>query len=248
MSQPLRTAPNGNRVVYADLEPRRQEALAYLRRHVHDGDLTLEEYGIRVERALLAASPNEILLSVEGLPTLQDPVTARLNTNASPQWMPIPADQPAAHATTKGAGQARGADPLGHAGLRVDSSRTARPRTVLGIFSEAKLKGRWRGGRSVSVLSLFGGATVDLREAILSEDELVITGLVAFGSLQVIVPPGADIDVSSLVIFGSRRQDDDDIDVLPGMPRITVNVAVLFGDVTVKVRGLDKAKRRSRKR
>ncbi len=238
MSQPPQPATSGNRVASVDLEPRRQDALAYLRRHVHDGDLTLEEYGIRVERALLATSPTEILLAVEGLPTLRDPVTSAITQTGAPQVMPLPADAARGMATASQSGS----------GLRVDSSRAAKSRTVLGLFSEAKLKGRWRGGNSVSVLSLFGGATIDLRQAILSEDELAITGMVMFGSLQIIVPPGADVDVNSLVIFGSRREDDDDVDVLPGMPRINVNVMVMFGDVTVKVRGVDSSKRRGRKR
>ncbi len=237
MSQPPPRQPvaTGAAPLSVDVEARRQDALAYLRRHVHDGDLTLEEYGIRVERVLLASTPAEVLASVDGLPSLPDPVTA----GWIPPVMPLPADAGGWSPSREASRQA--------SGFRVDTSSSARSRTVFGIFSEAKLKGRWRGGRSVSVLSLFGGATIDLREAVLSEDELVITGLVAFGSLQIIVPPGADLDVNSLVIFGSRREDDDDADPLPGMPRINVNVTVLFGDVRIKVRGAESSKRRRRK-
>ncbi len=211
----------------ANLEPRREEALAYLRRHIHEGDLTLEEYGVRVERVLLAQTPNDIIASVDGLPALHDPLTKPVyatDGNFQPSTSPA-------------------------SGVKVDKSQnTARSRTVFSLFSEGKLKGRWRAGNSVSVLAAFGSATIDLREAVLTADELVITGLVAFGSLQIIVPPGSNVDVDSLVVFGSRSQDNDDDEPLPGMQVIRVATTVMFGDVQIKVRTKDDTKRRRLRR
>ncbi len=46
MSQPPQSSPNSLRVLPADLEPRRQEALAYLRLHVHDGDVAVKVRGL----------------------------------------------------------------------------------------------------------------------------------------------------------------------------------------------------------
>jgi hypothetical protein len=205
------------------LEPRREEVLTYLRRHIHEGDLTLEEYGIRVERVLMAQSPQEILSATDGLPTLHDPV---VQSQSQSQSQSQPQSQGSA------------------TGVKVDrSGEVARSKTMFSIFSEGKLKGRWRAGHSVSVLTLFGNATIDLRDAILTTDELLITGLVAFGSLQIIVPPGSNVDLDNLVLFGSKNQDDDHDDPLPGMPLIRVTSPVLFGEVTVKVRAKDDTKR-----
>jgi Cell wall-active antibiotics response 4TMS YvqF/Domain of unknown function (DUF1707) len=229
MPEPGRAKASGPTV---DLQPRRDEALAYLRRHIHDGDLTLEEYGVRVERVLVGATAQEILSAVDGLPALSDPV-----------MMPLPAGapQPSAQAHWQGADRPTG--------VKVDQSRdAARSRNMFSIFGEAKLRGKWRAGRSVSVLALFGGATIDLRDATLTADELVITGLVMFGSLQIIVPPGSDVEVEGLVLFGSRSHDADDDEPLPGMPVIRIATTVAFGDISVKVRSSTDGKRRNRKR
>jgi hypothetical protein len=220
------------------LQPRRDEALAFLRRHIHEGDLTLEEYGIRVERVLLGKTIQEILNAVDGLPTLRDPLV-----------MPLPADHPQPTSSDRTSDRRDRATGDRATGVKVDHSRdAARSRNMFSVFGEAKLRGKWRAGRSVSVLALFGGATIDLRDATLTANELVITGLVAFGSLQIIVPPGSDVEVEGLVVFGSRAHDDDDEEPLPGMPVIRVATTVVFGDISVKVRSNTDRKRRSRKR
>ncbi len=213
-----------------ELQPRRDEALAFLRRHIHEGDLTLEEYGLRVERVLVANSVQEILVAVDGLPTLRDPLVMPLPGSVSNQ-------------------KHNGAPSAEPAGIKIDHSRNAaRSRTLFSMFGEAKLKGRWRAGRSVSVLAVFGGATIDLRDATLTADQLVITGLVAFGSLQIVVPPGSDVEVDGVVFFGSRTHDADDVEPLPGMPVIRIAATVAFGDVSVKVRSSTDTKKRSKRR
>lgn len=195
------------------LDRHRTETLDLLLRHIRDGDLTLEEYGVRVERVLLAESRSEVNDALNGLSMLHDPVTLVL---------PIPADVPSVQPTPA----------LTQTSDRVNT----RPRSLIAVFSDQKLEGRWKADRELQVRGMFGTTRIDLRQAVITGRELRVTGFVAFGNLEIIVPPGTDLEVEHRVFFGSRRQDEDDTDPLPGMPTVRVEAVVAFGDLRVRVR------------
>ncbi len=200
----------------AALTSSREDAFALLRRHIRDGDLTLEEYGVRAEAILLAESSVDVIKALDGLPSLSDPVTSVV-IGDRPVAMPAPA------APTEAA----------------TSNRTpATRRSVSSIFGDTRLEGKWRVADEVAVKTLFGNARIDLRQASVMSDRLVITGFVAFGALEVIVPPGTELDIEQQTIFGSRRQDDDDYELLPGMPVVRIETKVLFGDLVIRVRAI----------
>ncbi len=190
------------------LDRQRTETLDLLLRHIRDGDLTLDEYGIRVERVLLAQSNNDIHAALNGLPTLVDPAMLVL---------PLPADITASP-------------------LPRSDRITTRPRSLVSAFSDQKLEGRWKADDELAVRGMFGTTRIDLRQAVITCPELRITGFVAFGTLEVIVPPGTDLEVDHRVFFGSRKQDQDESDPLPGMPRVRLEASVAFGELRVRVR------------
>jgi Cell wall-active antibiotics response 4TMS YvqF/Domain of unknown function (DUF1707) len=187
------------------LDSSREDALSLLRRHIRDGDLTLEEYGVRVEGILLAESSADVVKAVDGLPVLIDPVTSVTIGDRS----------------------------------AIDASR--RPgtsRSVSSFFGDTRLEGKWRAANEVAVTTVFGNARIDLRQATVTSDRLVITGIVAFGALEIIVPPGTELEVEQKTIFGSRRQDEDDYELIPGMPIVRIETKVLFGDLVIRVRAV----------
>jgi hypothetical protein len=222
--------------VAARLEPRRQEALGYLRRHIHDGDLTLEEYGVRVERVLTAQTSGEVLQAVEGLPALADPALQRIQAQVEgPSFQPL-----------RSANSEVRSDDRSDVRSEVRSAPSAS--SITSIFADAKLAGRWRAGDEVVVKVLFGSGKIDLREAIITSDRITIIGSVVFGNLEIIVPPGTPIDVSGMVIFGDRKVEDDTGRPLPGMPLVHIDATVVFGDVRVRFRELGESKFRKLRR
>jgi Cell wall-active antibiotics response 4TMS YvqF/Domain of unknown function (DUF1707) len=195
------------------LDASREDALALLRRHIRDGDLTLEEYGVRVEGILLAESSSEVVRAVDGLPVLSDPVTSAVIGDRAPAMqLPVPS------AATNRA--------------------LATRRSVSSYFGDTRLEGRWRAADEVAVKTLFGNARIDLRQASVMSERLVITGIVAFGALEIIVPPGTELEIEQQTIFGSRRQDEDEYELIPGMPIVRIEARVLFGDLVIRVRAI----------
>jgi Domain of unknown function (DUF1707) len=134
----------------ASLAATREDALALLRRHIRDGDLTLEEYGIRVEGILLSSTSLDVVKAVEGLPSLADPATRMITPDAAVN-LPLPATD------------------------RRSVTAVAPRKSVSSIFADTRLEGRWRAGEEVAVKTLFGNARIDLRQATVLSDRLVIS-------------------------------------------------------------------------
>ncbi len=106
--------------------------------------------------------------------------------------------------------------------------------TAIAVFGGNERSGRWRVPPKVRVFAVFGGAKLDFREASTSAEEIVVTSFSVFGSVEVIVPEGIDVELSGFVVFGGKRTDVASVPVLPGMPIIRVRAIAIFGGVEVK--------------
>jgi len=106
-------------------------------------------------------------------------------------------------------------------------------RWIVEIFGGGMYRGRWRVGREVTMVSIFAGTALDLREAVLSEPGLTVRVFALFAGPKVIVPDHADVQLAGAAIFGSRRLrlSTGPID---GSPQIKVVAYTLFGDVLVR--------------
>lgn len=91
---------------------------------------------------------------------------------------------------------------------------------------------RFAGG---SLTALFGGCTLDLRQAELHPEGAQIETFAAFGGIDVIVPRGWRVTVSGMPLFGAFEDNiDKSVPPEPGSPPIRVSGVVLFGGVEVK--------------
>ena len=104
---------------------------------------------------------------------------------------------------------------------------------MVAVFGGSRHVGRWRVPSHVRAFGLFGGTVIDLRGASTNQPEITITALALFGSVDVIVPEGVDVDLSGISLFGGRRLDVADVSVLPGLPAVHVRAFVLFGGITI---------------
>ncbi|MEU8822541.1 DUF1707 domain-containing protein [Streptomyces sp. NPDC048636] len=140
---------------------------------------------------------------------------------------PLIRDLPAAPGRGAGADAARaGEDP--------SRSRTSpAAENMVAIFGGASRKGRWRIRRRTNVLVVFGGAEIDLTEAVFEQRDIEIRVSAIFGGVEIKVPENVTLHGSGAGIFGgfdvTPCQADD-----PEAPVVHVGGFALFGGVEAR--------------
>jgi hypothetical protein len=115
------------------------------------------------------------------------------------------------------------------------STGADRPRNrIVAIFSGATRKGAWRVPPSSTVVTVFGGVDIDLRDAILPGREITIRAVSVFGGLSITVPPEMRVIDSGVAVFGGRdvAGDTPESDG-PDAPVLRLHGACVFGGVFV---------------
>jgi hypothetical protein len=113
-------------------------------------------------------------------------------------------------------------------------SRKRPKRGLLAIFAGRTLSGRWRARRRLTVVSLFGGYNVDLRETTLDPDGLTIYSLAFFAGNDFFIPEGIEVDLRALAIVGSANERGSEGSIELGSPLIRVVALSLFGSNDVR--------------
>ncbi|NUP52264.1 MAG: DUF1707 and DUF2154 domain-containing protein [Catenulispora sp.] len=109
---------------------------------------------------------------------------------------------------------------------------------ISAIFAEQTRGGRWLVPSQTTAAAVFGSITIDLRDAVLTQREVVIIANAVFGSIQIKVPHGVVVHDEGTAIFGSRTGSDraraGDVPPGPDSPVVIVRGVALFGEVSVK--------------
>jgi hypothetical protein len=109
---------------------------------------------------------------------------------------------------------------------------------VMAVFGEAKRTGRWVVEAETTAAAVFGEVTIDLREAVLSQREVVIIANAVFGQVTVKVPPGVIVRDEGTAIFGSRNGADNSraslVPLTADSPVVVIRGVALFGEVSVR--------------
>lgn len=104
---------------------------------------------------------------------------------------------------------------------------------IVAVFAGASRKRAWRVRKHTSVLTVFGGADLDLTEATFEAQEVEFNVFCLFGGIELTVPPGTDVDNQVMAVLGGS-----DVGKLappnPSAPRITVKGFVGFGGVEIR--------------
>jgi Domain of unknown function (DUF1707) len=114
-------------------------------------------------------------------------------------------------------------------GRRPAPSRRRARRFLVALFGGGELTGRWRLGRRLLALTLFGGGDVDLRHAELPEEPATITTITLFGGSDVYVPEDLDVDVTGFAVFGGNDEHLAGPPLPPDAPLVRIRVFTLFG-------------------
>lgn len=100
---------------------------------------------------------------------------------------------------------------------------------IISVIGGCRRAGRWLVPSKTKVMTFFGRATIDLREAETTADELTFECMSAFASITFIVPEGAEIRPSGMAVLASARSD---VPVQVGgshLPKIAIDAITLLG-------------------
>jgi hypothetical protein len=106
---------------------------------------------------------------------------------------------------------------------------------IVAIFGGASRKGAWRVPATSTVVTVFGGADIDLRDAILPGREIIIKAVSVFGGMSITVPPDMRVIDSGVAIFGGRDVSGNSAESeRPDSPVLRLEGACVFGGIAVK--------------
>lgn len=209
-----------------------QPVIDLLCEHFANDALDVEEFERRVGRAHRAGSEEELQALVSDLPELGSELPAR------------------ADAEERGAGHTASGRAL------VEQVPLARPDQVrerdylFGCMGGVERKGRWVPARSSFAGALMGAVEIDLREAIFPPGTLEIRAGAVWGAVEIVLPPGVEVDCSGLAImggFGYEGHSHPD-PAPPGAPKVRVTGFALMGGVEVSFRHPGETAREARRR
>jgi len=95
-----------------------------------------------------------------------------------------------------------------------------------------RASGPWRMERSVVVVSLIGGADLDLSQAQLAAPEVILTKVSLLGGVSVAVPPGIRVEVSGFSLIGGTSLDAGP-EPGPGAPTVRIRAFSLLGGTRI---------------
>ena len=107
---------------------------------------------------------------------------------------------------------------------------------TIAIMSGAEKKGRWRAEGTHTAIAIMGGIELDLRKAEIVGHQLEITAFALWGGIEIIVPEGISVDVSSVPLMGGIDANLPDVPLLPGAPHIRVRAIAIMGGIEVKAK------------
>jgi hypothetical protein len=118
----------------------------------------------------------------------------------------------------------------------VPAAHTRETQVLVAIMGGVDKKGRWTPARRTIVLAFMGGAVLDLREADIPAGVTEIAIFTIWGGVEIIVPPGVNVDVSGVAIMGAFEQQPGTEPLPPDAPTVRVSGFALMAGVEIFVR------------
>jgi len=121
----------------------------------------------------------------------------------------------------------------GSTGAAVSVGAQGGPSWHISPIGGLNIFGPWRMGRHVIVVSLVGGARLDLSQAELAAPEVTLTKVSLVGGVSIRVPSGIRVDASGLSILGGTRVEGAP-DPGPGAPTIHIRAFSIIGGTRIR--------------
>src|SRR5215469_17874437 len=116
----------------------------------------------------------------------------------------------------------------GAASSAVAERGPARPSWHISPIGGLSVSGPWRMESSVIVVTLIGGADLDLSQTQLAAPEVTLTKVSLLGGVSIGVPPGIRVDVSGFSLIGGTSVDAGP-EPGPGAPTVRIRAFSLLG-------------------
>jgi hypothetical protein len=117
-----------------------------------------------------------------------------------------------------------------------DSPTRKRRRWSIAIMGGTERKGRWRPAADLVALAVMGGINLDLRDALIGDEDIVITAVAVMGGIEIVVPEGIEVDVGGFAFMGGHEYRPGAEPIRPGTPMVRVRGYALMGGLEVKVK------------
>ena len=109
-------------------------------------------------------------------------------------------------------------------------------RWSVALLGGVERRGFWRVGEGSWAIAFMGGCNLDLRGAAISAPVTAINAISVMGGVDVIVPPGVEVELEGVAVMGSKTLKLSGPPPGPGAPVVRVNAFALMGSVTVRDR------------
>ena len=110
-----------------------------------------------------------------------------------------------------------------------------------------RVRGPWRMDPHVIVVSIVGGARLDLSEAQLAAPQTTLTKVSLVGGTRIMVPPGIRVETSGFSLVGGTRVEGGP-EPGPGAPTVHIRAFSLVGGVRIRRSGLPQPSRMDQRR
>jgi hypothetical protein len=119
------------------------------------------------------------------------------------------------------------------AGSAVSTRASGAPSWRISPIGGLRILGPWRMNRHVIVVTLIGGAQLDLSQAQLAAPQVMLTKVSLVGGTKVTVPPGIRVEASGFSLIGGTRIDRGP-EPGPGAPTVRIRAFSLVGGIRIQ--------------
>jgi hypothetical protein len=186
----------------------RQVTVDALCEHFANDEMSVEEFERRVEVAHRAATVQELKDLLSDLPGANLPAVAKGAT--------VPAPKREFRVT--------------------DAAHVKEREFMVAVMGGSSRKGTWSPARKNYAVAIMGGADLDFREAVLAPGVTDVQVFTIMGGVDIIVPPGLNVESHGIGIMGGFDQVGDIEPGDPNAPTLRITGVACMGGVTVKVR------------
>lgn len=115
-------------------------------------------------------------------------------------------------------------------GLSLDRRRDS----SVAVFSGVEQKGKFIVAKNCRVAAIFGGCLIDLSQAQFESRDSRMSVSAIFGGVEILVPSGVRVEISSLPIFGGISKKIHNADLQGDAPVIHINAKAIFGGIEIR--------------
>lgn len=203
---------------HTPLGPTRQVTIDALCEHFANDVMTVEEFERRIDVAHGASSVDELRHLLRDLPGGGLPALREASQSVLAGYSTIGSDQ-----------------------VRENGYAVA-------IFGGTRRTGRWTPARVNTAVAVCGGAELDFREAALGPGVTELRIFAMWGGVEVIVPPGLNVESHGMGIMGGFDHAADRSAPDPLAPTLRISGVALMGGVDINVRHPGESSRDARQR